>query len=299
MSEFNNGGSIRVQQISKLLGDLDFDVKTVNRKQARRILNQDETWNLVVISSYSCASLGRLARLKTDFLWFDPYDSWTKSRISLFSSGSLMHLVLLLRDVFYTEIFPKTELVTFLTQAEATAQSRFCRKRLLKIMPLIPVAPLLKQDSTPRIVFVGDGSYKPNRQCLRFLDELGLALFEKISVIGKGYPHKKSFKNIEWLGYQSDSELYKEGDIHLAPISLGAGIKTKVVIPLMLGLPVVVFPELAQPFKNLPNLWTAKTPSEFATIIRSHKGYTATFEINLDIYVLNEVNEVSALLERI
>jgi hypothetical protein len=298
-SELLNGGALRVRQIIELLEDLDFQVQLISKNHAKDFLHRNEGWALIVISSYSCAALGKIARSKTDFLWFDPYDSWTKSRLSLIMSGSIIHIPLLLRDKFYTARFPETELVTFLTQVDSSGESRFCRNRLIRIFPIMPLLPLVKNTTTTRIVFVGDGSYRPNRRCLKFLNQLGKELGTKISVIGKGYSAKKSFKNIEWLGYRGDSELYWERDVHIAPVTLGAGIKTKVAAPLMLGLPVIVFPNLTTPFKALPNLWVANTPKEFASILRTQMPQKAPLEMNFDIYKLNESNEVKTLLKNI
>lgn len=299
MSGYENGGSTRLDQIEKILVDLGFVIVKVCKKNAKTYLRESGDLDLVVISSYSCASLGHLARQRATFLWFDPYDSWIKSRLSLIKSGSVFQIVLLIRDAFFINKFPKTDLVTFVTKNDANTQRLFSKTRLTKILPIYPEIPRLSSQMTRRIIFVGDGKYKPNRMSLRFLNDIGKELNSEIFVVGKDYPEAKMLTHLVFLGYQDKSEIYRELDIHLVPIKRGAGIKTKAITPLMLGLPVIAFPEAASPFKDLPNLWTAKTSTDFAIIVDEISNENVSLGSNSDIYLVDESATVRNLLRSI
>lgn len=103
--------------------------------------------------------------------------------------------------------------------------------------------------SLRRIVFVGDGNYYPNRQAVSWiLDVLApelasLGVDTPILIYGQGYGMPDRGQ-VQFQGYEVNNQnLYQIGDIHIAPVTTGAGMKSKVAIPLLAGLDVVATPD--------------------------------------------------------
>jgi hypothetical protein len=148
---------------------------------------------------------------------------------------------------------------------------------------------------------VGDGAYEPNSDALDFLNKLGESLQEKILVIGRGYESGKVHSYCEFIGYLSENEIYKTKDIHLAPIRIGAGIKTKVALPLFLGMRVVAFTRATNGLKPSYNLYTADSIEEFTKeIIKLRGDKTWKFEGHKsDLYLEDQSDELRSLLSRL
>jgi hypothetical protein len=62
-------------------------------------------------------------------------------------------------------------------------------------------------------------------------------------------------------------ELYREGDVHLAPVPHGGGVKRKVLAPLLAGLPVVTTPSGAHGLRAVPALDVCADPRDFAAAL--------------------------------
>jgi hypothetical protein len=118
---------------------------------------------------------------------------------------------------------------------------------------------------------VGDGSYRPNQQALKFLEGLYPLLTSKptIHVFGRGF----SSNNLGFVlhGYVEDRALYQVGDIHLAPITSGAGLNLKVAIPLWNGLRVITTKEGSNGFRKIPAM----------SVCQTHRDFAEKIEVNL------------------
>lgn len=259
-----NGASLRIRYISNLLRESGFEVEVECKEKAKDLLISTR-FNLVVLSSYSCSSLGRIAKQRSDYLWFDPYDSWLISRLSLAKAGGLIHVPLLLRDIFKVSLLPKRDITTFISRHDAEIHRFFLRKDNLIIMPIQMSKPLVMNSLTPRFVFVGDGSYLPNQKALPFLEKVARLVGTRVFVIGDGYKNTEKYTSLEFLGYLDSQEMYASHDIHLVPISSGAGIKTKAALPLSVGIRVIANGHSTRGLKMLPNLLVANGHREFAT----------------------------------
>jgi hypothetical protein len=276
VSNFESGSSLRLQFLKRVLEEQHYSVCVVEKHQAKEALNR--SFDLILITSYSCAALGRKARPKTKILWFDPYDSWLHFRVSMIKQGYLLQILALLRDVFFTGIFPKREITTFISERDASYHPRFLRSDNLFIIPIQFAPQIVKLATESRLVFTGDGGYRPNANSLTFLNELGAKLGKQITVIGRGYSDFDDYPHCNFVGYVDRADLFQSLDIHLVPVLLGAGIKTKSANPLAVGLRVIASEEAAIGLKPIENLSVVKDFSEFAETTRKVLAQTWAYQ---------------------
>ena len=90
------------------------------------------------------------------------------------------------------------------------------------------------------------------------MNQIGEASGQIVNIVGRGYPERSNLAFCNFLGYVADSDLYHDKDIHLAPIISGAGIKTKIALPLFLGLRVIALEQAATGLRFNKNLKIAK-----------------------------------------
>ncbi len=266
LESFSSGTSLRLKYFSEYLKNLNYEVTITSKGGARKLLAHN--YDLILISSFSAAGIGRLARKRTNTLWFDPYDSWTRNRLSLIRSGQILQLLLLIRDFFYIMIFPKREITSFISEEDARRHKRFLKQDCLFILPIHFESMAINRSSRARLVFVGDGSFGPNQKCLTFLNTIGKATGQEIQVFGKGFRHQNRFPNCIFHGYVDDQRLLWTNDIHLCPIKYGAGLKTKIALPLAYGLRVIANLESSIGFARNRNLKVAQSKDEFIELVR-------------------------------
>lgn len=265
-ADHESGASLRLQSVKHALEKSNFDVTVSPLTMADSELTKH--WDLIVVISYSSARILRRARKQSRFLWFDPTDSWTVSRMSLFRDGDFKQIFVLGRDLYWVWNSPRIDLLTFITKRDALAEKNWWKSRT---EPLIfPISNLVRNvnpSHETRYVFIGDGNYGPNKKALVFLSKVLDYLNDKliIDVYGKNFHIKDPRFRIH--GYTNNSEIYSDKDIHLAPVTSGAGMKLKVAIPLFNGLHVITTPEGANGFKVNRLLKVATTPRIFASEI--------------------------------
>lgn len=270
LSSFESGASLRINTITKLLIQHGFEVTLRNNFTFET--KQNIQWDLIAVVSYSSANALKKVRNQTDFLWFDPTDSWTLSRWSMIKFGSLDHLPALIRDSWFVWTAPKLDLITFISSRDKNKEVLWWKNR---IEPYVIPNVELKREVLPsmgiRLVFIGDGHYAPNAQAVNFLEKLQVLdpHLPPIHVYGKGYSVKKNSK-IVFHGYQDSANMYYRDDIHVLPIFSGAGIKNKVVIALESGLRVITTREGANGIGWNPLLSVVATEREFITAIKEN-----------------------------
>ena len=296
---FESGAAIRLDSIKNLLVDTGFKTTVASRGTAKNFLTSD--WDLVVLISFSTSSLLRLARKRSKMLWFDPTDSWTLNRLSLLFSADFKQGFILIRDLFFLWTSPKIDLLTFISEKDANKEKLWWGKRSI---PLILSIEGLDREIEPskdaRLVFSGDGRYRPNQKALKFLSRTleFLPSDLKIHLIGRDL--RSTSKRFKVHGYQSHQEMYFAKDIHLAPIKHGGGLKLKVAVPLWNGLRVISTPEGSSGFKKSPQLKIASTPRSFAEeildILREDNHGEVSKPRN-EIYLRHDIAEVRLLLE--
>ena len=265
-ADHESGASLRLQSVKHALEKSSFNVTVSPLNTADSELTKQ--WDLIVVISYSSARILRRARKQTRFLWFDPTDSWTVSRLSLFRAGDFKQIFVLMRDLYWVWNLPRIDLLTFITKRDALAERIWWKS---KSVPLIfPISNLVRNVNRSheiRFVFIGDGNYAPNKKAVEFLSKVLDCLNNKIvvDVYGRNFHIKDPRFRIH--GYTNNSEIYSDKDIHLAPVTSGAGLKLKVAIPLFNGLHVITTPEGANGFKVNRLLKVATTPRIFASEI--------------------------------
>jgi glycosyltransferase involved in cell wall biosynthesis len=102
------------------------------------------------------------------------------------------------------------------------------------------------------LVFVGDFTYAPNREGLRFLVDEVLPIAwrsrpgVRLLVAGRGAPEPSSDERIEVLGFVEDlRSVYERADAAVVPLLRGGGSPLKFVEALAYGLPVIATPHAA------------------------------------------------------
>lgn len=233
------GARFRLNAIMELLGE-HFSTTIVNDDIP------DEQFDVVVGASWP--ALGRLRRLvgPTTKVWFDACDSTLDLRRSEVRVGQLSKAAALGRDLANARRLTP-DLVTYISKADALADSRLWRESAV-FPALWPTVALGESRHPQRIVMTGDGHYPPNRSAARWIARtlaptlLDRGCYTHISVYGDGYGFPDT-ENVSFLGYASDAaQLFRKNDIHVAPVTTGAGVKSKVAIPMMAGLTVVTTP---------------------------------------------------------
>jgi hypothetical protein len=126
-----------------------------------------------------------------------------------------------------------------------------------------------------RVVLAGDWGYPPNRDALRWFCASVLPVLEArapdagwaVHLYGPGAEGAAS-RRVRVLGYaKAPDALYRWGDVHAAPVRFGAGVKRKVLLPLLAGLPVVTTPAGAHGLRPHLLLDVAPGPEGFAAAV--------------------------------
>ncbi len=294
----SSGAALRVATVQGMLIQAGFTVHILGVDEVGEAL--DAQWDAIALVSYSVAGLARRARKQTPLLWLDCMDSWSLSRFSMVRHGDLLAAIKWVRDAIATAAAPRIDVISFISDRDRHAQQRWWRKRGRPfVFPLTVPSIQIQHADTVRLVFTGDGNYKPNRDALAFVRRV-LAILPteyRLEVLGNGYPADDNPRVI-YRGYVADESLFTDLDIHLAPAFSGAGIKTKVALPASMGLLVVTNREGASGLRALPNLRIAETPQAFADEVLEAARLLAACRAPAiapgSIYV---VDESAALLE--
>ena len=260
---FESGAALRLDSIKNLLDDAGFITSVASRGTAKTFLKSD--WDLVVLISFSTSSLLRRARKSSKMLWFDPTDSWTLTRLSLLLSADIKQAFILIRDLFFIWTSPKIDLITFISERDSNREKLWWSRRSVPlILSIHGLDREVRPSKSPRLVFSGDGRYRPNQKALKFLSKTSEFLPPnlRIHLIGRGITNTR--KNFIVHGYLTHQDMYFAKDIYLAPIKYGGGLKLKVAVPLWNGLRVISTPEGSSGFKISPRLKIASTPRGFA-----------------------------------
>jgi hypothetical protein len=265
-SKFESGASVRVNNIKDFLKESKFSVTLTNSSDLTQL--KFGSWDLIVVVSHANASVLKLARKHTKFLWFDSTDSTLASRTSSLRKGDLKQLFLLLREIFNLRTSPELDLLTYVSKSDSTCDS-FClpHQNAALIFPLNDLSREVETTRDKRLVFIGDGSYRPNRLALKFISEVlkHYNLDYPVHVYGKDY--RPVSGNFYFHGYTERGLIYKSEDIHLAPRIAGAGINLKVAIPLANGLKVITNPNGANGILPMEELLVARNQAEFAKMM--------------------------------
>ena len=298
---FESGASLRLASIKEIVENEGFEVEVTAISQSKLMMKSD--WDLIVMVSYSTARLLRKARKRAANLWFDPTDSWSQTRLSLFRSGDLKQVLVLIRDLLFIWTAPRIDLTTFITKIDKQAEAWWWRFRNIPfVLPIHNLERKVIKSNNSRLVFVGDGTYLPNKKAIRFLKSTlkNLPSDIQIHLFGKDIEAKSPRFIIH--GYVPANLLYFSDDIHLAPIKTGGGLQLKAAIPLWNGLNVIATLKSSRGLRMDSNLLIAENPKEYAktiiSLLSSHSR-TKSLQPGTDIYECDEIQDVKAWLKGI
>jgi hypothetical protein len=294
----NSGASKRLDTLNSILRIAGFSV-TIIPEHEFYDLSEGLLYDLAVVYGTSRPSVIRSAKRQSLYVWYDACDSQTLLKCSLIVSGRLREAIALVKSTLDHLIMPTLDIVTFISENDKNWEIslNLATKKCFVISNILKTQELIGGESN-RIVFVGDGQYLPNRLAIEFIEKIADELSKDIKIMIFGRGLYSSHPQIVTKGYVEAQELYKFGDIHLAPIKVGTGIKNKVVEPLLHGLNVVTTPNGANGLNRLSNLHIAKSAKEFAKVIMSIDK-TKTFPLNTKIYKRNDIEDLITFLGRL
>jgi glycosyltransferase involved in cell wall biosynthesis len=273
-SRQDNGATLRVNDVVTMLSDSGYAVRSIPHDGLARF---QERQHVAVAVSYSCASTIRHLKRLAPRVWLDAVDSWLLVNASGLRSHHLSYLARGARDATRLAFMPTADLVTYISLADLTMDRGTVRgKRHLVLPGSCSASPSPLAASGRRVVLAGDWAYPPNRDGLRWFLGSVLPLLEgcvpghdwHIALYGPHAPPAGS-PRVRTHGYCPDArQLYKHGDVHVAPVPFGAGVKRKVLQPLLAGLPVVTTPSGAHGLLGHPNLSVRRGAGDFASAVR-------------------------------
>jgi hypothetical protein len=265
---YKTGASIRLNTVKRILVQSGYEIKVVSDSEYAKM--PKFFWDLIVIVSFAATKSLRKARSESSFLWLDATDSWHQVRISRFKSGEFTQIAALVRDRYRLSRVREIDLITFISQFDANKELEYTtgKEGQVLIFPNHFDLNMVGEKGEKRLVFVGDGNYPPNQSAIKFLEKVRklLPANQNIYLIGRNLETRS--KGFVTLGGVSDDELYGVGDIHLAPLFSGSGIKNKVAEPLFYGLTVITTRNGSNGLMQSKKLLVRKTPQEFVEAIQ-------------------------------
>jgi glycosyltransferase involved in cell wall biosynthesis len=137
-----------------------------------------------------------------------------------------------------------------------------------------PGAAYQRRPVRGRLLTVGNWSYYPNRSGLqRFLDQVWPLLCRRrpeleLWVVGGGRGIYPLPPRVRWVGAVEALEpFYAEAEMAVAPLFVGAGMKTKVLEALAYQVPVVTTPVGAEGLSSQPGLRVVQAPEDWVQAI--------------------------------
>lgn len=236
-----NGASLRVDDVQAVLADAGYDVTRVQVAELRRLRG---SWCLGVAVSYVNSPALRRLRSVCARTWLDAVDSWLLLNGEGLRAGRWSYALRAARDAVRLSLMPAPDLVTWISAADRAHDKATVRGHERLVLPGSgPSGMELEPAPCPgerRVVLAGDWCYPPNRDGLAwFAQQVLPRLPGGVEVYGTGLPAGLP-PRLHARGYaERASSLYRVGDVHVAPVLYGAGVKRKVLQPLLMGLPVV------------------------------------------------------------
>lgn len=226
-------------------------------------------YDVGVAVSYAAAGALRGLSHLASITWLDAVDSWLLVNGSAVRAGRPSYLARAFRDAVRLATAPAADVVTYISRADLQADRGMVRARRRLVLPAVASSTTVLADDEPgrRFVLAADWSYAPNADGLtwffeRVLPQVQLPEGWTVHVFGRGAP---SVPGVVVHGHVDDEQdLYRQGDVHIAPVAHGAGVKRKVVSPLLAGLPVVTTPAGAHGLRPNERLGVHGEPEAFA-----------------------------------
>lgn len=177
------------------------------------------------------------------------------------------------------DMMKNADLCISVTQDESKYISKISHKKCEVVENAVSINDLKFEfniNSNNRILFVGNFTYMPNVQALKYFLNNVMPLLDKkikLTVIGRRVKEFVSENNqIEVLEYVNDlvSE-YRKADLMVFPIKIGGGTNYKILEAMALGIPIVAFPDKVNSIGAKENIdyFKVENSNEFAEKIES------------------------------
>lgn len=256
----SNGASLRVGDVVAALSAASHAADLVQELPA-----SGGPWCTAVVVSYAAAGKVRALRALAPRVWLDAMDSWLVVNGSGLRHAHPSFAARAARDGVRLLRMPPVDLVTYISAADRASDHATIRGGRRLVLPGQPQPPVVRDSPDRRAMLVGDWTYQANRDGLRWLARSVLPHLDGVvDVYGAGadqFHHPR----LRMHGYiPGDDHLYQSGDVHLAPLRFGAGVKRKVLQPLLAGLPVVTTTPGARGLRPHPLLDVRDDPVQFA-----------------------------------
>lgn len=168
-------------------------------------------------------------------------------------------LIELLKTIFYENLaFFISDEVLFISSADLDYAKNNWNHKKFKVWPelLKPSPNFWSYKKTKEIVFVGSSNYFPNEDAILWLvnflmrDLKSIDTSIKLRIVGSSAEQlsldHELHSNIIFEGFVSDNELLeiqKNADLFICPVTLGSGIKIKILEASSMGIPIAATPE--------------------------------------------------------
>jgi glycosyltransferase involved in cell wall biosynthesis len=270
----SSGASLRVADVCAALAASGFEPEVLQRRD----LPAAPRACLGVAVSYAVAPALRSLRARTGPLWLDAVDSWLAVDLSGLRAGHPSYAARLVRDGLQLGTAPTVDLLTYISDADRRTDRSTVRGLRRWVLPGLPRTVDLLPQQEPRAVLAGDWGYTPNRGGLHWFSRYVLPQLEllrpepswRIDVYGLHAPVLEGRMRVH--GYAHENELYRHGDVHLAPVRHGGGVKRKVLQALLAGLPVVTTAAGARGLRPHDLLDVTTSASAFAEAAAARLG---------------------------
>lgn len=272
-----SGASLRVGDVVAVLEEAELAVTLTSRAQLPA-LGAEGPWDLGVAVSFASAPALRTLSSSCRRTWLDAVDSWRLLDLGGLRAGHPSYAARLVRDAGRLVAAPTPDLATWISRRDLLADHRLVRARTRLVLPgrVGTAAPAAaERPDGRRLVVAGDWDYPPNRDGLRWLVRRVLPhLAHPVEVFGPGTV--PAVAGLVHRGYVADpAALLRQGDVHLAPVGWGSGVKRKVLDPLLAGLPVVARPAAAHGLRPHPLLHVNADAADFAAAASTALGRPA------------------------
>lgn len=242
-----NGQSRRVDTLHKIFVGAGYKVQVKyvrripNLKDYRLISNLvSDSQTVLAITSFIllpwCISPLGYRKIRI----VDMMDSLIKTRG--FSFENLSRWMLGRFEILLSLIFRSNHIRTYISEYDRDSDKNITPKNVKTFLIPNTVSAIKFNESTAleRLVFVGDLNYSENRKMLRDLCTVLESTGMKLHIYGIGkYAFKFGSKHCIFHGVCDDAELYRAGDLHLAPVRNRHGLSNKVFGPVINGVPVL------------------------------------------------------------
>ncbi len=220
---------------------------------AVRRLAPDDATRVIADGPTEAAALAGLARRRP--VIYNAHNLESAYRHELEASAGLGSPEQLRR--FERGVLARAAEAWMVSEADAAAARELCPGARLKLVPNVvdvaAIRPVVPDVAAQRALFVGNFTYEPNRNGLRFLlDEVLPRVWEqlpqaRLRLVGAGLEQPPSDDpRVEALGFVDDlADAYAGVSAAVVPLLQGGGTPLKFVEALAYGLPIVATPRAA------------------------------------------------------